>query len=492
MKKFKNRNQTIGMRILILSISSLILWGCMPQSKYSYEVPGMEEGTYRTLESSHDTTDSTTIADIQWRTFFNDTNLIQLIDKGLQYNFDILQAVKNIEIADQYFKQKKLEWLPSVSGTIAKANYEILSDKSFASPNSTFYDGGTPPENLFVYKPQNITGLNFSWEIDIWGKIRSEKAAALFEYGKTHEMKKAVQTKLISDIAEGYYNLLLLNAQLKVAEQNFQLSENTFKIVSLQYNSANVTALAKSQVKSQMLIYKALIPKLKEKIAIQENALSFLTGGLPDSFNQLAFSLWNVPMDTAYSYGVPLQLIDNRPDVQLKKLDLLKKNAEVGVAQTAQYPQLKIDIDFGLNAALARNWLSIPGALFGNIIGGLTQPIFNKRKLKTNFNVAKINREKAELDFQKTAYNAVREVSDALIHIHSLEEQFDIVEEQVTTTELSIRQADMLFNSGYATYLEVITAQEVALKSELQFNEIRHDLLLARVRLYRALGGGWK
>lgn len=125
-------------------------------------------------------------------------------------------------------------------------------------------------------------------------------------------------------------------------------------------------------------------------------------------------------------------------------------------------------------------------------MGGLTQPIFNKRKLKTNFEVAKIKREKAELDFQKSAYNAVREVSDALIHIHSLQEQFEVIEEQVKTTELAIQQADMLFNSGYATYLEVITAQEKALKSELQFNQIRHDLLLARVRLYRSLGGGWK
>lgn len=470
-----------------------LIVGCLPQSNYSYEVPEIETG-FRTIDSITQTqvNDTTSLANIHWNDFFTDSNLIQLINQGLEYNFDMQQAIKNIEIADQYFKQKKLEWLPSINGTVAKANYEILSDKSFASPNSTFYDGGDAPENMFVYKPQNITGLNLSWEIDVWGKIRSEKAISLYEYGKTNELKKAIQTKIIAEIAENYYNLLLLKAQLKVAQQNFELSQNTFKIVELQYNSANVTALAKSQVKSQMLIYKALIPELNEKITIQENALSFLVGSLPKNVANSDATLWSIELDSSYSYGVPLSLIDNRPDVQAKKLDLLKKNAEVGVAQVARYPQLKIDIDFGLNSALARNWLSIPGALFGNLIGGITQPIFNKRKLKTNFEVAKINREKAELEFQKTAYNAVREVTDALIHIRSLEEQFNIVEEQITTTELAIRQSSMLFNSGYATYLEVITAQEIALKSELQFNKIRHDLLLARVRLYRSLGGGWK
>lgn len=476
---------------MLLSILATSLFGCMPQSKYRYKVSGLNSG-FRTLNNFTDTTDTNTIATIPWREFFTDTQLLQLIDKGLSYNFEIQQAIKNIDIADQYFQQKKLEWLPSINGTIAKANYEILSNNSYASPNSKFYEGDEAPENLFVYKPQNITGLNLSWEIDIWGKIRSEKAATLFEYAKTQEMKKAVQTKLVSDISESYYRLLLLNAQLKVAHQNYELSKNTYKIVELQYNSANVTALAKSQVKTQLLTYKALIPELKEKIALQENALSFLIGGLPQSFSVSEGSLWEIPVDTVFSQGVPLQLIDNRPDVQSQKIDLLKKNAEVGIAQVAQYPQLKIDIDFGLNAALTRNWLSVPGALFGNLMGGLTQPIFNKRKLKTNFEVAKIKREKAELDFQKSAYNAVREVSDALIHIHSLQEQFEVIEEQVKTTELAIQQADMLFNSGYATYLEVITAQEKALKSELQFNQIRHDLLLARVRLYRSLGGGWK
>ena len=185
-------------------------------------------------------------------------------------------------------------------------------------------------------------------------------------------------------------------------------------------------------------------------------------------------------------------MIDNRPDVRAKKLELLKRNANVGVAQTAQYPQLRIDLDFGVNAMLMRNWLNIPGALFGDLIGNLSQPIFNKRRLKTNFEVAKLNRDKAEIDFQRTVYNAAREVSDALITINSLHEQFDIIEEQVITTELAIRQSDMLFNSGYASYLEVITAQRDALNSELKYNEIRHGLLLARIRLYRSLGGGWE
>lgn len=469
------------------------LYSCMPQSKYSYQEPELPE-SFRVLDNdTKEDTDSISIGTINWEDYFKEPELIELINKGLQFNFDMQQALKTIEIANQYSKSAKLEWLPDLNATVAGAAYEFRSEEFYSNPNAKWYDntGTTPPNSMYMYKPQNYSSLNLSWEIDIWGKMRSKKAAALYELSKNEEVRKAVQTKIVSEIAEGYYSLLLLYEQLRVAQQNYQLSQNTYNIIKLQYESGNVTALAKQQTKSQMLSYSALIPKLKQEIALQENNLNFLVGGLPEEIERKNTTLWSVQIDSTISYGVPLGMVDNRPDVNAKKLDLLKKNAEVGVAQVAQYPQLKIDLDFGVNSMIMRNWLNIPGALFGNIIGNLTQPIFNKRKLKTEFEVAKLNREKSEIDFQRTVYYAVKEVSDALITINSLQEQFDIIEEQVKTTELAIRQAAMLFNSGYASYLEVITAQRDALDSELRYNEIRHELLIARIRLYRALGGGW-
>src|SRR5690606_38132367 len=135
--------------------------------------------------------------------------------------------------------------------------------------------------SLYNYTMQNISGISVSWEVDIWRKFRDQKQIALNNYLQTEEARKAIQTNLIAQIAEGYYNLILLNAQLNVAQTNFELSKNTLEIVQLQYEAGHITALAKQQTKSQMLTAQALIPSLKQQIALQENQLNYLTGSFP-------------------------------------------------------------------------------------------------------------------------------------------------------------------------------------------------------------------
>lgn len=492
MMNYKNKIKSrFGYALTIVLIG--LLASCMPQARYQFSDVELPED-FRLLDTTNVVNDSANIAHIKWREFFKEPELIDLIEKGLEKNFEMRDALKTIAIVDQLSRQAKLEWLPSLNADLAAISYQYRSEDYYSNPSSNWYEhtGEEPPSSFHVQSRQNITGVNLSWELDAWGKIRSQKAAALFKFLEAEENRKAIQSKIITQIAESYYSLLLLNAQLEVAQRNFELSQNTFRIVELQFESGNITALAKQQTKSQMLVSKALIPRLREEIALQENQMSFLTGSMPEEIKIGSNTLWNIETDTNLSYGVPLELISNRTDVRAKELNLRSMNAEVGVAQTNRYPQFKIDLSTGTNAMLMENWLNVPGALFGSIAGGITQPIFNKRKLKTDYEVAKINREKAELDFQQTAYLAVKEVSDALIIINSLDEQLEIAEEQVETTELAIRQSNLLFNSGYATYLEIITAQKVALESELNLNKIRHDILLARVRLYRSLGGGWQ
>lgn len=492
MMNYKNTATSRLGYILTMALIGLLV-SCMPQSRYQFQTVELPED-FRLLDSTDVNKDTTNIAEIKWKEFFKEPELIDLIEKGLQKNFEMRDALKTIAITEQLSKQAKLEWLPSLNADLAEINHQWRSEDYYSTPSSLWYNytGDEIPSSMHVQSKQNITGVNLSWEIDTWGKIRSQKAATIYKFLEAEENKKAVQSKIITQIAESYYHLLLLNAQLEVAQRNFELSQNTYRIVELQYQSGNITALAKQQTKSQMLVSKALIPRLREEIALEENQLSFLTGAMPEEIAVGNTTLWNIETDTDLSYGVPLELINNRTDVRAKELNLRSKNAEVGVAQTNRYPRLKIDLGAGTNAMAMENWLNVPGALFGSVAGSITQPIFNKRKLKTNYEIAKINREKAELDFQRTAYLAVKEVSDALIIINSLDEQLDIAEEQVETTELAIRQSNLLFNSGYATYLEIITAQKVALESELNLNRIRHDILLARIRLYRSLGGGWQ
>lgn len=437
--------------------------------------------------------DTANIATINWRNFFNDGQLTGLIEQGLHRNFDMMTALKNIEIAQLKANQAKLNWLPEVGADVGRMAYQFRSENFYSNPQSNWYNhtGKEPPKNLYFYTMQNITGIDVSWEIDIWGKLKDQKAQVLAEYLETEEARKAIQTELVAQIAEGYYNLILLSAQLEVAETNYNLSENTLKILELEYEAGEVTALAIQQTKSQMLTAKALIPNLKQQIALQENRINFLSGNFPTSLDISTEKLENYVFQDTLSAGVPLQLLQNRPDVKAAELNLRAKNAKVGVSQKLMYPSLNIDLGGGVNSMLVENWFDIPGSLFGSVIGGITQPIFNKKKLKTNYEIALLERDKAEIELQRTINNAIIEVTDALVVLNSLNEELEIAKEQVETSLLAVRQSNQLFNSGFATYLEVINAQRSALENELHYNRLRESKLVARIQLYKVLGGGW-
>lgn len=297
---------------------------------------------------------------------------------------------------------------------------------------------------------------------------------------------------MISQIAEGYYNLILLHAQLDVAQTNFDLSKNTLEIMQLQYEAGQITALAKQQTKAQMLTAKALIPSLKQQIALQENQLNYLVGSFPKTVDISSKKLENYFYQDQLSEGIPLQILSNRPDIRAAELDLLSANSEVGVTQKQRYPSIKIDLGGGVNSMLPENWFNVPGSLFGSVIGGITAPVFKKKKLKTNYEIAVKQREMKEISLQQKVHNAIMEVTDALVVLKTIDEQLAIAEEQVINSSLAVRQSNLLFNSGFATYLEVINAQRSALENELNLNTLRKNKLTARIRLYKTLGGGWR
>src|SRR5690606_35909282 len=174
--------------------------------------------------------------------------------------------------------------------------------------------------------------------------------------------------------------------------------------------------------------------------------------------------------------------VAHRPDVRESELALRDANAQVGVAQSYRYPNLTLDANFGVNSMLPTNWVSIPGSLFGGIIGSISQPIFSRRKLKTNFEIAKLEREKAEIDFQQKVLDAINEVANTLVTLKRLNEEHQIGEKRVEVAQLGVKQANLLFRAGHghATYLEVISAQKNAINSELDLVGVKQQLVLAR------------
>lgn len=476
---------------LLAVICSLLIASCKVGRNYVRPETGLTD-TFR-VDAGHNG-DTVNIADIPWSDFFTDSMLNILIDSALTNNFDMQTALKNIEIANQSLRQSKAAFYPQIDAQIGGTTHQWRSRDFYSSPSSGWYereDHGTPPENMYLYQSQYHSSISMSWELDIWGKLRRQKESTLAQYLQTFEAQKAIQTSLVATIAEGYYNLLTLDAQLEVAERNLRLNDSTLQIVRLQRDAGEVSSLAIQQTQSQMLVAASLIPELEQQIAIQENALMALTGRMPDGvYRSSALTDWH--MQETYDAGVPLQLLANRPDVREAELALRAANAEVGVAQAYRYPSLTIDATGGLNAMLPQNWFNIPGALFGSLLSGVTQPVFSGRRLKTQHEIAKLERDKAEIGFQHTVLDAVHEVTNALVMIDKLNERLAITEQRVATAQLGVKNANLLFKAGEATYLEVITAQGNALNSELDLVSIKQEQLNAKVRLYKALGGGWK
>lgn len=427
--------------------------------------------------------DTSSIADISWKQFFTDTSLKNLIDRGIKYNYDLLIAVKRIDVASEQLKQAKVLVLPQVNLQIS-GQYNRPSDNSLNGLSASGMLGSNHIEDYNA-------SLGLNWEIDIWGKLRRQKEGAFAQYLQTYEAKRAVQTRLVSDIAQGYYNLLMLDKQLDIAKQNLRLNDTTVQLTHLLKNAGEVNLLAEQQAEAQKQTTALLIPQLEQSIAIQENALQLLTGHLPGTVARQE-QLDNASLPKQLPTGLPAAILSRRPDVRANEMALVTANAQVGVAQGNMYPSLVVSASAGLESLKASNWFSIPASLFGIATGSILQPVFNHREYKTKFEVAKIQREQAVLQFRQSVLNATGEVSNALIQNEKLDQQRQIANNQVATLHKAVKNAQLLFKSDMANYLEVITAQSNTLQAELNLASIQRQQLGAVVELYRSLGGGWK
>lgn len=449
----------------------------------NYERPAVVlPAQYSDTAVAGNTADSS-IATIEWKQFFADTTLQGLIGRALSGNYDLQLALKRIETAQAYLKQAKLGWLPAVD-LQATASTSIPSKNSL---NGTSLNAFLKTSHIEDY----TVSAGLSWEIDVWGKIRRRKEAALASYLETYEGMHAVQTGLVADIANSYYNLLMLDAQLDIARSNVALSDTIVQMIRLQKAAGEATELGVQQAIAQRQTAALLIPQLEQAKAIEQNTLRILAGELPGT---LAYNttLTGTPLREMLPTGVPAALIGNRPDVRAQEMALVAANAQVGVAQASMYPSLNITASGGVNAFKASDWFTLPASLFGTVAGGLAQPLFQRGQLKANLEVAKVQREEAVIRFRQVALNAIGEVSNSLVRLDKLKAQQQIASDQVSTLQLAVIQARMLFRSGMANYLEVVTAQGRSLEASLTQADITRQQLSASVELYRSLGGGWK
>src|SRR5580692_1162484 len=303
-------------------------------------------GQFRSSESA----DTTSIASLPWKSFFADPVLERLIDSAIVHNYDMQVALQNIRSAQLALGQAKLGYWPDIT---------LQVTATLTRPGSESLNGITANDFLHSkYLNDYNATLGLSWEADIWGKIKNQQSKALAQYLQTAEARKALQTNIVSGVAEGYYNLLMLDAQLEIARANLALNDSTLRIIRLQYTAGEVTALGVQQAEAQELSAAELIPQLQQSILLQENALSILTGRLPDGIAR-GRKLEEIGLRDTLSTGVPAVLVARRPDVRNSELALAVANANVGINKAAMYPSLVITPEGGWDTYIFRNWFNI-------------------------------------------------------------------------------------------------------------------------------------
>lgn len=419
-----------------------------------YRVPAMTE-------------DTMSLADFSWKELFTDTVLQQLIEKGIANNTDLNIARLKVREAEALLTSSKLAYLPSVSltpqGTI----------KSIEGNSST--------------KTYNLAA-SADWELDIFGRLTNAKREAKAVLEQSQAYKQAVQTQLIATIANSYYTLLMLDKQLDISRRTAEIWAENLRVMKALKKAGQTTEMAVAQIEASKLSVDASLLSLEQQITEVENSLSSLLGVVPQRIDRSTLDMQSFP-DTL-SVGVPLQLLQRRPDVRQSEAALAEAFYTTNRAYSAFYPAITLSGSAGwTNAAGAI--ISNPGEWLFSAVGALVQPLFNRGQNIANLKVAKARQEEALLTFRQTLLNAGTEVNDALLQWQVARRRLDLDRQQIISLQSAVRSSELLMRHSSQNYLEVLTARQTLLDAELSAVSDRFEEIQGVINLYHALGGGY-
>lgn len=422
--------------------------------------------------------DSANIGLVHWKDFFHDPFLQKYIEKAFVNNIDLGIASEQIKSANAYYLQASGAFFPTLS-VGPGLTYQTQS------LNTQFGQIIGERRHIFQY---DLTG-SLTWEADIWGKLTTAKRSALADWNRTIAAQQAVQTSLVSSLASMYYQLLILDEQKKITESTIKTRSLSLETTKALKNSGTLTEVAVRQSEALLLNAQALLIQLDNQIKVTENAFHILLGETPKAVERMRLD--QQVFTTGLAYGVPYQLLTNRPDIRAAEYNLISAFELVNSAKANFYPSFRITASSGFQSIHFDDLFS-PRAIFANIVSSLTQPIWNKRQIKTQHDIALFNQQIAYLNYKKAILTAGREVSDALISISSQDDIISLKEQELAAYHDATDFSEELVNYGLANYLEVLRAQENELNTELSLLNAKYIRMNAIVQLYKALGGGWE
>lgn len=432
--------------------------------------------------------DTASLAQISWKEYFNDENLVRLIEEALQNNQELNIVMQEIEISRNEIRARKGEYLPfaglRAGGGIDKVGrytrfgaveegLEIMPEKHFPEPFSDL-----------------MTGFAASWELDVWKKLRNAKKAAVMKYLSTTEGKNFLVTNLVAEIAYSYYELMALDNLLEIIRQNIEIQNNAYQIVKREKENAKVSQLAVNRFEAQLLNTQNLQYAIRQRITETENRINFLLGRTPRPIARNSQAFFSVSIDSIRT-GIPSQLLSNRPDIRQAEWELQAARLNVEVAKANFYPAFRITAGAGFQAFSAAYLFSPKSAIY-SLAGDAVAPLINRNALKAMYFNANAQQIQALYRYGQTVLNGYMEVLNQLAKADNYGKSYEIKQREVDILKQSVDIANSLFRSARADYMEVLLTQREVLDQRLELVEIKSKVLESKVGLYRALGGGWR
>ena len=414
------------------------------------------------------------IANLPWWELLQDQQLQRLITQALQGNKNLKQAVASIEELEARLAVARMDFLPKMEGN---ANAPV-----FGSLGGFQIRGFPTPYSYF-----GQTTLN--WEIDIWGRIRRSNEAALADLFAREENRRALILTLVSSVAQAYFDLLQFDMQMEIAKNALQSWEESVAIARAQLKGGLISRLDLDQFAAERANAATRVAELQRQMIQKENELSVLLGNNPVRITR-GRSLTEQVMPPEVPAGLPSELLQRRPDILQAEQTLAAATARIGAAKAARFPKLTITGFLGVASPALSNLL-LSGSEFGVGGLGLAVPLINAQGLGMEQRAVEAQARQVLAQYEQTILVAFKEVEDALVAIRTIDEQSRAQQEQVNALRSALRVAELRYNGGITSYVDVLLAKRTLFDAEFALTATHRLHLVSVVQLYKALGGGW-
>jgi outer membrane protein, multidrug efflux system len=449
-------------RIICLTVLLLGLMGCVVGPKYHRPVVQPPDQYYKDTNPQ-----ANSIADLGWWELFKDPVLQDLIRQALKNNYDVATAAARVEEARAQAGVARSFYYPQVG-----YGADISGQRSPVLANHTYYS----------------YNVNLAWELDLWGRIRklNEQQRALFF--ASEDAQRGVWLSLVSDVAQAYFELRALDTQLDIARETGLSFQESYDLFNKKLQGGAASGLETSRAEAALANVLAQVPDLERQITAKENQISLLLGKNPGPIPRGASLADQNDLDVIPA-GLPSTLLERRPDLRETEQDLIAANAAVGVAKANFFPVINLTALLG-GVSPQLSQLVSSGTQWG-VAGGLAGPLFTGGRLKSQYRAAIAQHDQALQFYEKSVTQAFGEVSSALAAHQKLAQSLKEENRSVIAYQDSVRLSNLRYDSGLASYFEVIDAKLNLFPAQTALVVYDLERKTALVDLYKALGGGW-